>query len=294
MRQIVRRHPDRRRHLDRDRGSDVIGQLDHKRAPTLAWGGDPARVAAVGSGLQRRRPPGRAHHLQPEVAGLGIVRLPELHRLRTNGARHPHVSIAATLPGKVRHLLAVDGGPLPSPQRLVGIAAAQRMIRVRHVPQVLLPRELVEIELRRIRQEELVAAGVHDELRHVQPGPVEERILDVLQRLHLRRSQPVHDPVICIVAHRRGKEPIGLIVVQHRRLHVEDVDHDRADRRHPLVHDTRRPGRPAPLRSARHHEPLHRLPSALGAFRPGRRRIHRPHRRLRHRQSRRPPLITRP
>ena len=94
------------------------------------------------------------------------------------------------------------------------------MVGVRNVAQVFWALEFVEVKLRRVRQEELVAAGVHDELGLSEPIAVLEGFLNLHEGPVFRGSLPVHDPLLDIIAHGRGVVAIGLEVMPEGRFDI--------------------------------------------------------------------------
>ena len=94
------------------------------------------------------------------------------------------------------------------------------MVGVGDVAQVFRALEFVEIELRGVRQEELVAAGVHDELGLSEPIAVLEGFLNFHEGPVFRSSLPVHDPLLDVIADGRGVIAVGLEVVLEGRLDI--------------------------------------------------------------------------
>ena len=109
---------------------------------------------------------------------------------------------------------------------------------------------------------------------------VESRIVDA-----------VHHPVRHVIADRRRPEAVGAIVVDHRRLQVEHVDHRRHDRDDAAVHGRGRPRRPATLGTAGDDELRDRAPATLGRLGVRLHRVHGADGSLGHREARQPLLV---
>ena len=76
-------------------------------------------------------------------------------------------------------MTVVHNGIEAGGQRLVSVSVLEPVVGVGHVAEIFHARQVVKIELRGVRQEELVAGGVDDELRHRESLPILIRFYDL-------------------------------------------------------------------------------------------------------------------
>ena len=163
------------------------------------------------------------------------------------------------------------------------------MLRVRNVAEILLALQIFPVELRGIGQKVLIAAAVDDVFRHRQTVEIGIRIFDRHQLLHLRCAEPVEGFHVDVVGKRWRPGTVGAVVMFQRFLDIEDVDHERNDADHSLVHGGCCPRGPTAFRRTGYHVVIHR--KAFGLCHRGN-GIHGADGGLRHRQTQWPGLIT--
>src|SRR5262249_10892884 len=78
------------------------------------------------------------------------------------------------------------------------------------------PLQVIEIELRGVGEEILVACGIDDEFRHHQTIAIRIGIFDTEQRLELRSAGPSHNAGPLEFGNCRSPETVGAVVVLER------------------------------------------------------------------------------
>src|SRR5215813_11429190 len=106
------------------------------------------------------------------------------------------------------------------------------------------PLEVIEIELRGVGEEILVACGIDDEFRHHQTIAIRIGIFDTEQRLELRSAGPSHNAGPLEFGNCRSPETVGAVVVLERGFEVQQVDDGGKDRSDSVVEGGYSPCRP--------------------------------------------------
>src|SRR5262249_35179851 len=146
---------------------------------------------------------------------------------------------------------------IKSSQALPRVGPLQIMFCVWNVSQMFFLWHLRIVELRVVRQEELVARSVDQVLRNLQPLSMSVLIWIFYRQnvLILRRAYLVWKQLVMDVVLQRGREEaICLIVMPRDDLRVQRVDHQRNDCHYSLVFDRSEPGGPSALGSAGNHK----------------------------------------
>src|SRR6266540_5255172 len=150
LRVLVRQHVGRYAHfggeLERCRRSVRVSQFDKKCSPAFRRLLQLREINAVTLVRERAALPGVFDCHQAEIARVGIGRLPEFHLARLIGILHADDAILLDLPRELRELRALHDGRVAGEQRRPGVAAAQRVVAVRHITEVFHAGQLVEIE----------------------------------------------------------------------------------------------------------------------------------------------------
>ena len=263
----------------------IEGHFDEKRRPSGGRRRYESQISAVGLRFQHLGRPNRAEGFQPEVAGLGIGRLPQAHSLGPRRGRHSQRAIPRHRPVDIDAGLVVQNVVDPR-QRALDRILVLAVIGVRGIAQPFGAGQAGEIEARGVGDEKLVAGRVEHQFGQTGVAIAIGEGIDHLQHgppfgsLHPAGQIEFH-----IIFHRRRVETIGFPLMHELPAQIEHIDGGRQDRLDPRIDGGGQPGRPAALGAAQHQKVPDFLPPVGGEFLHG---VHGADGGLGHRQMHRP------
>src|SRR5262249_26214086 len=166
---------------------NVVRQLHEERGRTGSGNTHVSDIMSRPLVNKSRAGPISAERFEPEVATVGVCRLPHLDRgRRINGADVNRRTEIADVPAETGQRGAVEQGLLKTDRAHNGVCI-QAVVGVGNVADVVLSGKVVEVELGRIGDEELIARRIDEVLRYAVNRPVEvlKRVDDLSERLSL-------------------------------------------------------------------------------------------------------------
>ena len=212
-RQHVGHHAHFAGELERVFAAAVVNQLNKESR-------EPARRLVHSSHIdarfvffQRRAGVSVSDRVHSKIASLRIGRLPDIHLTRFVFYRHNQCAVLLFFPGESRAGSVVDHRLIERQQAFACIGAGEVVLGVGNVAKILLALKLAEIELRVVRQEELIARRVDQILWNLEPVAIAivVGVFDCQDVLILRGPDLVGEQlVIDVIVQGRRKEAVSL------------------------------------------------------------------------------------